>query len=51
MVIDNIGGISTQARALPLLVLADVSSSMSGEKIASLNQGFGISCRTSRATR
>lgn len=35
------GGISRQARSMPLIVLADTSTSMSGAKIASLNQALG----------
>lgn len=34
------GGISRQARKMPLLILADRSGSMGGEKIATLNQAL-----------
>ena len=34
------GGISRQARKMPLLILADTSGSMGGAKIASLNQAL-----------
>ncbi len=34
------GGISRQARKMPLLILADTSGSMSDEKIATLNQAL-----------
>src|ERR1044072_638325 len=36
----EIGGIEKQARPLPLVILADKSGSMSGDKISSLNQAL-----------
>ena len=40
MVMTHPGGISKQARKMPVMILADTSSSMSGAKIASLNQAL-----------
>lgn len=45
----EIGGIEKQARPLPLVILADTSGSMSGEKISSLNQALAALVQDLRA--
>jgi uncharacterized protein YegL len=45
----EIGGIDKQARPLPLVILADTSGSMSGEKISSLNQALAALVQDLRA--
>jgi uncharacterized protein YegL len=46
---QEIGGIEKQARPLPLVILADTSGSMTGEKISSLNQALAALVQDLRA--